>query len=192
MQKIERNLREAFEGGAQNKSSNNVDPSQVFSDYKVMFQKLVTLEFDQNPNASRNTRDEMVTQFLKKSGLVESPQLFGFFKGKLDDTWKGRRSYCKRKVRKMILAKTTVPNLTTLKEGDDEEFEKMWNNLSKDQELQDITELIGSPKWSKDYTKYIQSCVRSWIEVEKQECLKDKTAYIENLPIRRQEARSPK
>jgi len=93
-----------------------------------------------------------------------------------------------------MLAKTLVPSLATLQEDEDEEeIEKMWNRLLKDQELNDLTDQIGTGlKWSEEYQQYIRTCVKSFIKEEKREWNQDKADYLENLPLRRQEAKNTK
>jgi len=168
------------------------EPSKIYSDLRVLFQREVTLEFEKNPNASRVVREEMISQFLSKNKIKESPSVFNFFRGKLDETWKGRRSYFKRRVKGMCL-KTSVPSISTLQEDDEEEIEKMWQSYLKEQELVDLTDQIAvGQKWNKEFLKYVRSCVESWVAEEKEEWLADKRGYVTNLPQRRQEARAPK
>jgi len=191
--KMEKTLHSAVERGNLKQAPEEFQPSQIYADYRVVFQRFVTVRFDENPVASRTSRDTMVKQFIENSNLDDSPHLFNFFKGKLDDTWKGKKSYLKRKVRRMMLAKTLVPSLATLQEDEDKEIEKMWNRLLKDQEINDLTEQIGTGQnWSEEYQKFIQACVKSFVKEEKHEWNRDNAEYLENLPLRRQEAKSPK
>jgi len=91
----------------------------------------------------------------------------------------------------MLLASTSVPSIVLLKEDDKEMNEKMWSNLSRGEEIQELCEQIkGSLIWTEQYEAYVKSCVKDWIEEEKQLWTNEEEKYVENLRKRRTNART--
>jgi len=168
-----------------------INPDDIFDDHRPIFQNFVSAKFDQNPEITKSEKEIIITDFFRKCEIESSLQLFMVFKNKLDETWKYRRSYRKKAIKQMLLASTSVPSIVLLKEDDKEMNEKMWSNLSRGEEIQELCEQIkGSLIWTEQYEAYVKSCVKDWIEEEKQLWTNEEEKYVENLRKRRTNART--